>query len=92
MAKYIVSYDLMRPEKDYPDLIAYLKQIGGIRPLLSVWLVKSQRGHVGLHDDIRSNGRMDQNDRLLVAGLNGNAAWTKLLLSDDAALNWFNTP
>lgn len=91
MAKYIVSYDLRKPEKDYPDLIAYLKKIGGLRPLLSVWLVKSNRGHSELRDEIRQNGRMDSNDRILVAGLDGSAAWNNLLITDDATKQWFTT-
>jgi hypothetical protein len=92
MAKYIVSYDLRKPEKDYPDLIAHLQRIGGLRVLLSVWLVKSQSDHGGLRDQIKTNGKMDDNDRLLVAGLDGRAAWLKLLANDQAVLDWFNSP
>jgi hypothetical protein len=92
MAKYMVSYDLRRPEKDYVNLIAYLKKIGAIRVLLSLWLVKSQSDHGGLRDQIIRNGSLDDNDRLLVAGLDGSAAWTNLLATDQVVLNWFNTP
>lgn len=87
-----LGYDLKKPEKDYPDLIAYLKKIGAIRPLLSVWLVKSGRGHEGLRNDIRANGKMDDNDRILVAGLEGSAAWWKLLLDDATVQRWFESP
>lgn len=40
MALYIVSYDLNKPEQDYPKLISELKRLGAIKILYSEWLLK----------------------------------------------------
>ena len=42
MNTYLISYDLIRPHKDYPNLITHLKSYSSwARPLESVWLIKS---------------------------------------------------
>ena len=80
--KYLITYDLDRPGQDYKDLLAYLRQLGATRVLESVWLLKSDAEHGALRDAIRSNGRLDTNDRILVAGLSGAAAWHNLMVND----------
>lgn len=80
--KYLITYDLDRPGQDYTDLLAYLRKLGATRVLESVWLLKSDLEHGALRDQIRSNGRVDTNDRILVVGLNGAGAWHNLMVND----------
>lgn len=91
MKRYIISYDLIKPEKDYQDLLAYLRKLGATRVLASVWLLKTATEPGQLRTDIRQNGKMDSNDRILIAGLTGAAAWHRLLVDDTAAKNFFTT-
>jgi hypothetical protein len=67
MALYLVSYDLIKPEKDYPDLINTLTGIGAKRVLYSEWMFsRSNTSTSKVFDYVRSNGKMDGNDKLLV--------------------------
>ncbi len=91
MAKYIVSYDLRKPDKDYPDLINYLNKLAGVRILLSVWLVKSQIAAAALMEAIVKNGKVDANDRIFVGELGASASWERLLATDVAVQNWYGT-
>lgn len=81
MNKYEVSYDLMAPGKNYEPLYARLREHGAEKILLSQWALKTTWTAVQIRDDLRRF--IDGNDRLLVAGLTGEAAWTKLIGPDD---------
>lgn len=70
---YLVSYDLLRPGQNYDGLINAIKQLGGKRVLLSAWAFYSTATAVQLRDHLRQF--IDQNDRLLVTGINGWASW-----------------
>lgn len=89
MNKYLITYDLDRPGQDYTDLIAYLRKLGATRVLESVWLLKSNSEHAPLRDAIKSEGRLDANDRILVAGLNGAAAWQNLMVDNATVKSLF---
>lgn len=81
MKKYMVSYDLVKPGKDYTNLINRLKQHGAVKILLSQWVIRTTWTAAQLRDDLQQH--IDSNDRLLVTGLTGEAAWTALLTTND---------
>jgi hypothetical protein len=63
MALYLISYDLNKPEKDYPKLIDYLEKIRAHRVLYSEWFVRSDLGRDALHEKVKAH--IDGNDSLL---------------------------
>ena len=83
MRKYSISYDLLKPGQNYDSLIARLTALGAVRVEYSHWILKTATmTAVSIRDDLRRF--VDANDRLLVAGLTGEAAWTTLLVADDS--------
>ena len=64
MALFFISYDLLKPGKDYQKLIDKLESMGAKRVLLSMWALRGNYTAVGLRDMIKPY--MDTNDRLLV--------------------------
>jgi hypothetical protein len=64
MALYAVSYDLSKPEQEYPQLLEYLHLIGARRLLDSQWMVRSGATRDAVYNGIR--GYLDTNDALLV--------------------------
>lgn len=75
---YLVSYDLIKPNKDYTSLIAYLKTYSSwAKPLESVWLLKSSLDASGVRDAIRKH--TDSNDKIFVVKVTSEtAAWINL--------------
>ena len=75
MAAYIVSYDLHKVGQNYnclnEKLNAYAKHwhIQG-----SVWLIETSESAAVLRDKLKTC--LDSNDKLLVARLSGEAAWS----------------
>jgi hypothetical protein len=80
MNTYLVTYDLVKPGKDYSRLISFLEQIGSKRALLSVWAVKSLKTAKELRDILRAYA--DASDRLLVAEMNP-TSWASWNLMTD---------
>ena len=64
MPLYLVSYDLNKPEKDYPKLINYLESINAHRMLYSEWFVRTNLTRDALYSAVRAH--IDANDGLLV--------------------------
>ena len=64
MALYLVSYDLNKPEKDYPKLIDHLEAIGAHRVLYSEWFVRSSSTRDEVYNNVKRY--IDNNDSLLV--------------------------
>ena len=64
MALYLISYDLNKPEKDYPKLISYLESISAHRVLYSEWFLRSSSDRDAVYNAVKS--RIDDNDGLLV--------------------------
>jgi hypothetical protein len=64
MALYVVSYDLSKPEQDYPQLLEYLQLIGARRLLGSQWMVRSGATRDAVYKGIRAH--IDTADGLLV--------------------------
>lgn len=78
MAVYLVTYDLVAPGRDYTALRQRLQAYAHCKALESVWLLDTPSSAVQVREHLR--GAMDANDRLLVAALAGETAWTSLLL------------
>ena len=71
--KYLVTYDLMTPGKDYSDLTAAIKALGRWQhPMLSVWFLDTTQNAVAVRDALWKV--MDSNDRLFVMALSEWAA------------------
>lgn len=73
----MISYDLDKPGQNYERLIKRLREHGCIRVLMSQWVLRTTWTAMQLRDDLANY--VDSNDRLLVVGLTGEAAWTSLL-------------
>jgi len=82
MKPFLISYDLDKPGQNYENLIARLKQLGAVKVLFSEWVLKSTASAVALRNDLQLY--IDGNDMLLVVALTGEAAWTSLMISDQA--------
>lgn len=64
MALFLVSYDLNKPESEYPQLLAYLKLIGAKKVLGSGWLVRSSATRDAVYKGVRTH--LDRDDTVLV--------------------------
>jgi len=85
MHTYLVSYDLIRPGKDYTTLHTNLKSYGTwVKPLESVWLIKSSLGVEQLRNSIQAY--MDANDKIFVVDVTSKAAAWRNLPSEVS--NW----
>lgn len=69
MATYLISYDLVGPNRDYEVIRKHIINTYGIRakPLESVWLVSSDRSAEEIRDALMEH--VDRNDKLLVVTL-----------------------
>lgn len=74
MKTYIITYDLLQPGRDYRTLFKALEAYG-IRwhALESTWLIRTAQSAAQVRDWLLAH--IDGNDRLLVMGLDGEAAW-----------------
>jgi hypothetical protein len=88
MKRYLISYDLMTPGKDYAALTQTLQSWGAKRVLLSAWVLKTTSSAVQVRDALRTV--VDPNDRVLVVALTGEAAWTTLLIDNASAVAMLN--
>lgn len=84
MHTYLVSYDLIRPGKDYTTLHTYLRTYGTrAKPLESMWLLKSSLGVEQLRNAIQEY--MDANDKIFIVDITGKAAaWRNLSVEESA--------
>lgn len=82
MNTFLVSYDLDKPGQDYPKIIERLKGLGAVRVLYSEWVIRGNYSATVLRDDLKQY--IDANDKLLVVVLTGEAAWTTVMVSNDA--------
>ena len=77
MHLFSVSYDLLKPGKDYESLYARLRALSAKRVLYSQWMLKTSMTAAQLRDDLKR--LIDTNDRLLVIDVTtGAMAWTTL--------------
>jgi hypothetical protein len=82
MGVFLISYDLDKPGQDYHRLITELERLGAVKVLYSEWLFKSTSSAVQIRDYLQ--GFVDANDMLLIVALTGVAAWTKLMVNNEA--------
>lgn len=73
MSKFLVTYDLKKPGKDYSTLIEKIKKYTYSKVCESAWIVKTSDSASSIRDNLSSC--MDTNDRLFVGELSGTAAW-----------------
>jgi hypothetical protein len=82
MRVYKVSYDLLQPGQNYEGLYERLRQYNAVRIMLSEWVIRTNTLKAAdIRDDLRRY--IDTNDRLLVVGLTGEAAWSGLLTTNE---------
>ena len=74
MKAYVVTYDLNRPGRNYPELWAAIKSYGTYYRIQgSVWLIQTSRSAAQVRDHLRQH--IDASDTLFVGRLSGEAAW-----------------
>jgi CRISPR/Cas system-associated endoribonuclease Cas2 len=81
MRKYMIVYDLERRGESYEPLLNALRQLGAEHVLYSKWVLRTNSTAAQLRDYLKQF--IDANDLLLVVGLTGEAAWTRLFVSNE---------
>jgi hypothetical protein len=74
---FFITYDLVKPGKDYQKLWDKLKNLGCQRVLLSVWAVRGNYTAADLRDVLKDF--IDANDRLLVVQSADWATWAAMI-------------
>jgi CRISPR/Cas system-associated endoribonuclease Cas2 len=88
MALYLISYDINEKDAfEYDKLWAALREIKAVRILYSEWVAIGDDGKAATIYN-RLAPLTQQKDRLLVQELGANAAWDKLMISDDDFRKW----
>ncbi len=78
MKGYLITYDLTNNSNDYNLLINKIEEYDGCCEITeSTWYVQSSKLPSAIRDDLLSY--IKKNDRILVAELNGSAAWNNIL-------------
>lgn len=84
MSTFVVTYDLMKQGQNYTCIISKLKSYGTYWHLQgSVWLIETSQSAVQVREYLTPC--LDANDKLMVARLEGEAAWSGY---DDASGQW----
>lgn len=78
----MIVYDLEKRGESYEPLLNALRKVGSLHVLYSKWVLKTDLSAVQLREYLRPF--IDANDKLLVVGLTGEAAWTSLFVTDDS--------
>jgi hypothetical protein len=75
MPAYVVDYDLQQPGQNYPRLSKAIENKYGTHwhMLKSTWIVLSTESTKQIYEYLAPN--IDQNDKLFVGRLSGEAAW-----------------
>lgn len=77
MKTYLVGYDLMKKGQDYTSLHEEIKKFGTWCHLLdSTWIIKSNLTALQIFDKLSL--KIDNNDKLFIARLEGQSAWVNL--------------
>lgn len=87
MSVKIVSYDLGKPDRDYKDLIDYMRSFGTrAKPLESFWLLNTTKSCETIRDEAKEF--LDSTDKLLVFEWSLDD-WATYRLSKDL-IDWLN--
>lgn len=73
MKPYLVSYDLLKPGRDYETLYAELRRLGAKRVLKSQWVLRNSASAYDLV--VHLVKYIDSNDKLIVNEITTNTAW-----------------
>ena len=74
---FMISYDLIGPNRDYSKLFEAIKAYGFWAKINeSLWIIKTNDTSVNIRDNLKQ--AMDNNDTLFVAKLTGDGAWNNL--------------
>ncbi|MFC1697108.1 CRISPR-associated protein Cas2 [Nanoarchaeota archaeon] len=66
----LITYDLIKPEKDYTKLVEAIKSYGSYAHALgSVWFIDSNKSTGEIRDYLQQF--VDGNDKVIVTGVNG---------------------
>lgn len=80
--KYLITYDLMTPGRDYSSLYTAIKDLSSdYRKMQNVWFVKTPYSASQIRDALKNV--VDGNDKIFVCSLNND--WASLNLQDVAA-------
>ncbi|HYF82400.1 MAG TPA: hypothetical protein VEB00_05155 [Clostridia bacterium] len=73
MARYLITYDLIKPVQNYETFYETIKQLGSYwcHPLESVWLVKTSLSSVDIYNSIKPVLQSD-NDLLFIVEITEN--------------------
>lgn len=82
MSSKIIEYDLKKPGRDYESLYEAIKAYP-VRAHIteSTWFVKTDDTCVQVRDALKE--KVDSNDRIFVATLTGEAAWSNLICKSE---------
>lgn len=84
LKRYLVSYDLRKPGRNYETLYKALKSYEAwAHPLESVWVLETRRSATEIRDHLGAH--VDGNDQLLVTGLT--VEWASYNLATEQT-NW----
>ena len=82
MSSFVISYDLLGNDGDYESLISKIKTYTGWAKITeSFWHIKSSKSCVDIRTDLKAE--MSNGDRLFIAELTGNAAWSNIVCNSD---------
>lgn len=82
MTCYIITYDLLKPGRNYNDLYEAIKSYGTWAHIAeSVWAVVTTRTAVQVRDHLQ--GKMDPGDRIFVVKSGTEAAWGNVLCKNE---------
>lgn len=72
---FLISYDLLRPGQNYAKLYEAIKDLaaGWWHQIDSTWIIRHHENTISIRDSLMPF--IDQNDKLIVLRLSGEAAW-----------------
>jgi hypothetical protein len=77
MATYLITYDLIGPNRDYTAVIDWIKGYGTYAPITeSCWAIETAKSASTVRDEGRAV--IDDNDVLVVFTLQSGTAWRNL--------------
>lgn len=79
---YIIAFNLNSKNKDYSTLIEAIKSLGNCKKVLeSCWIVETHNSSNNITRYLA--GYIDDEDRLFVGKLSGEATWTNVICDDE---------
>ena len=79
MKKMYICYDLRAPVQNYRGLYAELENLGAVRVLQSLWVMRTSRSPADIRDEL-SRLLIDHDDGIIVIRAGG-SAWRNVITS-----------